>query len=203
MYQQHSLTEFLDQLASASPTPGGGSAAAVMGSMGAALVSMVANLTIGKPGYQEVEPQMRELLERSEALRQRLLAAIDDDIAAFNQVMAAYRLPKDDPERGGKIQTALKSATDAPLACARLCGEVIGLCQTAAESGNVNVISDAGVGVLAAQAALKSCAINVIVNLNAIRDRAFVEDRRRLLDDLLNGKDHEVETLYQLVLKKL
>ncbi len=203
MYPQHSLTDFLDQLASGAPTPGGGSAAAVMGSMGAALVSMVANLTLGKPRYQEVEVDMEELLERSESLRKRLLAAIDDDIAAFNQVMTAYRLPKDREDRSGQIQAALKTATDAPLACARMCREVIDLCRTAAEIGNVNVISDAGVGVLAAQAALKSCAINVIVNLNAIRDDAFVEERKRMLDGLMENIDSEVDTLYQMVLEKL
>ena len=203
MYQQHSLADFLDHLASASPTPGGGSAAAVMGSMGAALVSMVANLTIGKPRYQQVEAEMQTLLQRSENLRRRLLAAIEDDVSAFNQVMTAYRLPKETPERGEKIQAALKIATDAPLTCARLCCDVIELCRTAAELGNVNVISDAGVGVLAAHAALKSCTINVIVNLNAIKDSAFVEDRRRQLDEMTDNKDGEVETIYQWVLEKL
>ncbi len=203
MFKQHTLQDFLDQLASASATPGGGSAAAVMGSMGAALVSMVANLTLGKPKYHTVEEEMKTLLESAESLRTRLLAAIGDDVSAFNQVMASYRLPKDTPDRRDRIQAALKTATDVPLACARLCSEVIGLCRSAAQAGNTNVISDAGVGVLAAHAALKSCAINVIVNLNAINDENFVSARRSELDRLLENQDSEVENIYQLVLEKL
>ncbi len=203
MYKDHSLETFLEQLASASPTPGGGSAAAVMGAMGAALVSMVANLTLGKPRFQAVEADMQTLLQRADALRRRLLDAIEADVAAFDQVMRAYRMPKDDPGRGEAIQTALKSATDVPLDCARLCLEVIDLCRQAAEKGNPNVLSDAGVGILAAHAALKSCAINVTINLNAIRDPAFVAQRRGELETLLQGQDQAVERLYNQVMAKL
>lgn len=203
MFERHSLSDFLDQLASASPTPGGGSAAAVMGAMGAALVGMVANLTVGKPKYAAVQQDMQALLDRSQDLKQRLLAAIEADVSAFDQVMAAYRLSKDTPDRSQQIQTALKTATDVPLACARLCSEVIELCRTAARSGNVNVISDAGVGVLAAHAALKSCAINVTVNLNAIKDEPFVQARRKELDQLLENKDSEVDAIYRQVVEKL
>ena len=89
---------FLDQLASAQPTPGGGSAAAVMGAMGAALVSMVANLTVGKKKYAEVEPQVKDVLAESEKLRAQLTAALQEDVAAFDTVMAAYGLPKDSDE---------------------------------------------------------------------------------------------------------
>jgi len=174
MYQQQSLQNFLERLASGDPTPGGGSAAAVMGAMGAALVSMVANLTIGKPRYRQVEADMRRLLARADALRAQLSDAMEADVEAFNRVMAAYRLPKDDPERSEAIQTALKQATEVPLHCARLCVAVIELCREAADKGNSNVLSDVGVGVLAAHAALKSCAINVTVNLNAIRDPGFI-----------------------------
>ncbi|BCX81690.1 methenyltetrahydrofolate cyclohydrolase [Methylomarinovum caldicuralii] len=203
MFKDQSLDTFLDRLASADPTPGGGSAAAVMGAMGAALVGMVASLTVGKPRYRAVEAEMHALQAKAAELRQRLLAAIEADVAAFDRVMAAYRLPKDDPNRGEAIQAALKGATDVPLACARLCVEVIGLCHEAAEKGNPNVLSDAGVGVLAAHAALKSCAINVTVNLNAIRDPAFVAERRGELEALLDGRDREVEQLYNHILAKL
>ncbi|BCX88885.1 methenyltetrahydrofolate cyclohydrolase [Methylomarinovum tepidoasis] len=203
MLKDQSLDTFLDRLASADPTPGGGSAAAVMGAMGAALAGMVASLTVGKPRYRAVEAEMQALQAQAAELRQRLLAAIEADVAAFDRVMAAYRLPKDDPNRSEAIQAALKGATDVPLACARLCVAVIDLCHEAAAKGNPNVLSDAGVGVLAAQAALKSCAINVTVNLNAIRDPAFVAERREELEALLAGKDREVEQLYNHILAKL
>ncbi|HEB77549.1 MAG TPA: methenyltetrahydrofolate cyclohydrolase [Methylothermaceae bacterium] len=203
MFKQQSLQRFLDQLASRDPTPGGGSAAAVMGAMAAALVSMVANLTIGKPRYQEVEGEMRRLLAQAESLRDQLLDAMEADVEAFNQVMAAYRLPKDNPERSQAIQTALKKATEAPLRCARLCVAVIELCREAADKGNRNVLSDVGVGVLAAHAGLKSCAINVTVNLNAIHDPGFTAGKRAELETLLAGKDSEVERLYNQVLARL
>ncbi len=205
--KDQTLEAFLNQLASASATPGGGSAAAIMGAMGAALVSMVANLTIGKEKYNNVEADMQALLEEAEALRLCLLDAVRADVEAFDQVMAAYRLPKNtDGEkaiRSARIQEALKTATDVPLECVRLSAAVIDLSRTAMEKGNRNVISDAGVAVLAAHAALKSSALNVYVNLNAIKDAAFASQRREELMHLLAGKDEAVEEIYQQVKNQL
>ena len=172
-----SVENFLDQLASGAATPGGGSAAAVMGAMGAALVSMVANLTIGKPKYAGVEDEIKTLLEQSETLRTRLTSALQDDIHAYNTVMAAYDLPKDTDQekvaRNAAIQAALKQATEAPLACARLALEVIPLAKRIAGIGNINAISDGGVAAIAAQAALRSALLNVFVNTAVIKDKAF------------------------------
>src|SRR5580693_9076067 len=92
--REHSIDQFLERLASGEPTPGGGSAAAIMGAMGAALVSMVCNVSIGKKGYEAVEPELRAVLAQSEALRLRLAAMVDEDVAAFDGLMAAYKLPK-------------------------------------------------------------------------------------------------------------
>lgn len=207
MLKDQSLQAFLDRLASPSATPGGGSAAAIMGAMGAALVSMVANLTLGKPGYRPVEGEMQALLARAEALRERLTNAIEADVAAFDRVMAAYRLPKETEEdkvqRQLAIQSALKSATETPLTCALLCSEVIELCRWAAERGNVNVVADAGVGALAAQAALKGCALNVNANLNAIQDRDFAQACRIELDQLLSAQNAAVEAILATVTTKL
>lgn len=207
MFKDQSIQAFLDQLASSSATPSGGSAAALIGAMGAALVSMVANLTVGKPKYQAVEAQMRTLLARAEALRARLTTAAEDDIAAFNQVMAAYRLPHDTEEEKAQrhlaIQTALKVATQTPLNCARLCAEVIELCRWAAEQGNCNLITDAGVGLLAAQAALRSCAINLTANLNAIQDQEFARTCQEELARILNAKSAEAEATLAWITAKL
>ena len=207
MFQEQQLQTFLDQLASKASTPGGGSAAAIMGAMGAALVSMVANLTVGKQKYQDVEGEMQGFLERSEDMRSRLTGMIQADIDVFDKVMAAYGMAREtDAEKAARseaIQAALKEATDVPLACAQLCADVIELCRPVAEKGNLNVISDAGVAVLAAHAALRSAALNVYINIGGIRDQEFVQDRRNKLEFVLSGAGVATETVYELVKSKL
>jgi formiminotetrahydrofolate cyclodeaminase len=207
MIKDKAVQTFLDELASKASTPGGGSAAAIMGAMAAALVSMVANLTVGKKNYEAVDAEMQELLQTSEKLRQQLTDMIKADVDVFDQVMAAYGMAKETEEdkatRSQTIQSALKDATDVPLACARLCAEVITICKPMAEKGNTNVISDAGVAVLAANAALRSAALNVYINIGGIKDEDFANDRRQQLESLLSGNDELTEQIYQLVKSKL
>jgi methenyltetrahydrofolate cyclohydrolase len=207
MIDDLSTSAFLDALAGGSATPGGGSAAAIMGAMGAALVSMVANLTLGKKGYEAVEPQMRGLLGESEALRAQLAAMVAEDVAAFDSLMAAYRLPKasDDEKatRVAAIQAGLKAATEAPLACARLCASVVRLTERAVEHGNLNAISDVGVGALAALAALRGAALNVRINAPPIKDRAFVERAESELDGLIAECAPLAERVHERVRAKL
>lgn len=182
-------SRFLDELASGAPTPGGGGAAAVMGAMGAALVSMVANLTIGKKGHEAVEADMRILLEESDALRARMSAMVESDALAFDTLMAAYKLPKasDDEKtsRSAAIQAGLKAATEAPLDCARAAAVGVRLAARAVDQGNPNVISDVGVGVLASAAALRSAALNVRINAPQIKDRVFADHALTELEALL------------------
>ncbi|OGT79092.1 MAG: methenyltetrahydrofolate cyclohydrolase, partial [Gammaproteobacteria bacterium RIFCSPLOWO2_02_FULL_61_13] len=189
MIKEKSVQDFLDELASKAPTPGGGGAAAVMGAMGAALVSMVAHFTLGKKGYEAVESESAGLLQQAEALRRQLAEMVRADVDAFNQVMGAYGMARESDvqkaERTTAIQAALKQAADVPLACAELCAEVIRLTRPMAAIGNKNVISDVGVAVLAAEAALRSAALNVYVNIGAIKDEAFVADRRQRLERIL------------------
>jgi len=207
MIKEKSVQTFLGQLASKASTPGGGSAAAIMGAMGAALVSMVANLTVGKKKYAAVEVEMQGLLERSETLCARLTDMIQADVDVFDRVMAAYGMPKETDDetrtRTHAIQAALKDATDVPLACACLCADVIELCRPVAEKGNANVISDAGVAVLAAHAALRSAALNVYINIGGIEDQDFANERRRRLDGILAQTGDLTEQVYQLVKSKL
>jgi len=202
-----SMQKFLAELAGSSSTPGGGSAAAVMGAMGAALVSMVCNLTIGKKNYSEVEAELREVLAQSENMRHRLTGMINDDVEAFNQVMATYGMPKNSDEekarRAVAVQEALKHATQVPLNCANVCFEVMKLSKRAAEKGNVNVVSDAGVAVLAAGAGHKSAALNVYVNTAAIKDEAFNKQKLAELDKVLADADRVTDGIYQLVKGKL
>ena len=207
MIKDNTVGKFLDDLASSAPTPGGGSAAAIMGGMGAALVSMVCNLTIGKKNYAEVEGDMKDLLAQAETLRQELTDMIRADIEAFNGLMAAYGLPKDSDEqkvvRSQAIQDSLKQATDVPLACARACARVIGFSLVAAEKGNRNVVSDAGVAALAAQAALRSAALNVDINVPSIKDAHFATSRRTEIDALLARWVPEADRVVEVVRSKL
>jgi len=202
-----SVQVFLDELASKSPTPGGGSAAAVMGAQAAALVSMVCNLTIGKPKYVEVEAEMQALLTKSEALREKLTGMIKADVDVFDRLMATYGLPKESDEekvaRSAAIQAVLKEATAVPLDCARACAETIALSRIAAEKGNVGVISDAGVAVMAGYGALKSAALNVYINAGGLKDRAFADAKMAELEMILNGADVAAEEVYQIVKAKL
>ncbi len=207
MIKEKSMQEFLDELASKASTPGGGSAAAIMAAMGAALVSMVANLTVGKKNYESVDAEMQEMLTSSENLRDRATDMIRADVEVFDQVMAAYGMPRETDDEKAKrsetIQQALKAATDVPLDCAKLCAEVIELCKPMAEKGNTNVISDAGVAVLAAHAALRSAALNVYINIGGIKDEEFAKDRRQQLESLLDGNASLTEEVYELVKSKL
>jgi len=202
-----SLAVFLDELASKAATPGGGSAAAVMGAQAAALVSMVCHLTIGKPQYAAVEAEMVLLLEQAEVLRHTLLDMIKADVAVFNQVMAAYRLPKESDvqknERQAAIQVALKAATEVPLACAKACAQTIVLSKIAAEKGSVAVISDAGVAVMAGYAGLKSAALNVYINTGSLQDTDFVQTTLAQLEQILADTELTTEEVYQLVKHKL
>lgn len=201
------LESFLDALASGAPTPGGGAAAALMGANGAALVSMVCNLTLGKPKYAAVEGDMRALLARSEALRTRLTKMMEDDQTSFNSLMGAFGLPKQTDDEKAKrkeaIQAALKGATEVPLACARGCAEAVTLAREAAERGNLQVISDAGVAAAAAEAGLKSAALNVFINVPSIEDNTFAESARKEIDRLLTVSGLDAAAVYALVKAKL
>ncbi len=205
--KDQSIALFLDALASKAPTPGGGSAAAVLGAQSAALTSMVCNLTIGKPKYAEVEDEMRALLEKSEGLRARLTDMIKADVDVFDKLMACYALPKESDqqkaERSEKIQAVLKEATEVPLACAKACAEAIELSRSAAEKGNLGVISDAGVAVMAGYAGLKSAALNVYINAAGMKDREFADAKLAELALILDGAEAASEDIYQLVKAKL
>ena len=207
MLADQTLQAFLDELAGDVPAPGGGSAAAAAGAMGAALVSMVCNLTIGREKFAAVEEKMKAILAKSEGLRTRLTKMMQEDVAAFNTVMAAYRMPKSTPEekaaRTAAIQAGAKKATLVPLTTARACAEVIELARPAAEMGNPNVASDAGVSVLCAQAGLKGAALNVLINLGMIKDQDFVSERQAELDEILAVHDALANEIYELVNGKL
>ncbi|MHB1007033.1 MAG: cyclodeaminase/cyclohydrolase family protein [Chloroflexota bacterium] len=207
MYSDQQVGEFLVELSSGSPTPGGGSAAALCGATGAALVSMVCNLTIGREKYREVEAELRQILDRAERLRSQLLGKIDEDINAYRALSTAMKLPRASDEdrraRTQAVQTALVSATTVPLEIARLCREVMSLCAPATEKGNVNAVSDAGVGALAAEAGLRSAALNVQINLSSLKDPEFAGKVKAELDGYLEGSAAFKEEILRAVTAKL
>jgi formiminotetrahydrofolate cyclodeaminase len=171
---EKSVSGFLDEVASQSPAPGGGSVAALSGALAAGLVSMVCRLTIGKKKYAAVEADMRVVLEKSEKLRGRLTQLIDEDTAAFDAVMAAIK-------SGTGGEEASKKATEVPLETARLALEVAGLGKTVFEKGNRNSLSDAEVSVIMACAAVKGAGRNVRINLGSIQDADF---KKKAADDI-------------------
>jgi len=201
-----SVNDFLDEIASSSPAPGGGSVSALAAALGAALTSMVSRLTIGKKKYTGVQGEMEEVLKQSEKLRAQFKEIIDEDTAAYNKVMSAYGLPKDTEEQKSKrtaeIQEAMKTATLVPLKLMNLCVEALELVKLIAEQGNQSAISDTGVAALMLRAGCEGAALNVLINLNSMQDKVFVDAKKAIANtvrksvsddfqhilDRLNGK---------------
>ena len=201
------VIQFLDELASNAPVPGGGSTAALTGALAAALVSMVGNLTVGKKRYADVEEEVKALLDQSESLRQRLADLLVDDTQVYSSLSKAYKLPRGNEgqkmARTTAIQEALKEAEAIPMQIAEACVEVLNLCAPMAEKGNRLAVSDAGVAALLAEAGLRSAALNVLINLAYINDESFVRRERARLNELLDGKGQLKEQVYELVVECL
>jgi methenyltetrahydrofolate cyclohydrolase len=195
LLQDLAVSAFLDELASSSPAPGGGSVAALAGAMAAALVSMVCNLTIGNDKYREAEAVMRETLTQAEQLRMRLTELMEKDTNAYSAVIASYKLPKDSDEqkaaRTAAIQAALKQAVEVPLATAEAAVPLRALARTAKEHGNPNAASDAYVSEMLATTAINAALANADINLPSIKDADFVAAARARIDALgrLKSKD--------------
>lgn len=167
---------FLDRLAAGTATPGGGSAAAQAGAMAAALVAMVGRLTIGKKKYADVESEAQRVVSEAETLRERLSAAVEQDAQAFEAVLAAMRLPKDDAERREQeLQAATVQAGEVPLGVARDSAKIIALASEMVSIGNANAVTDAGAAANLAQAALRSAGLNVKINATGLNDQELAE----------------------------
>ena len=171
------MQAYLDRLASNSPTPGGGSVAALVGALAAGLGSMVANFTVGKEKFAAVEADVRRLLDGCEQARVELQALVQADMDQYAKVSAAYGMPRGtDSEkavRTAAIQEALKEAAGVPLGAVVACHKVLALNHELVDKGNPNLISDVGVAVVLALAALECAALNVEINLASIKDEGF------------------------------
>ena len=191
-----SVEDFSQQLAAGQPTPGGGSAAALVGALGAGLVSMVCNYTVGREKYADVDEEMRGVLARTEELRAQLGRAVEEDVAAYGSYADAQTLPRETDEekavRDGALDAALRESTLVPLAVAERSAEVLELAVRAAELGNRFLISDAAVGAELAGAARASAELNVRLNLGGIEDEEFARacrDRLEAVAERVRGRE--------------
>ncbi len=193
MYLDGSIRSYLDDLAAKRPTPGGGSAAALVGATGAGLLSMVANFS--------KEEVIKKILQKTEDLRRELTELVDRDVVVYQKVSAAYKLPKEKPvqkrKRSKAIQDALKEALTVPLEICKLCHEAIKLCGELAEKGNVSLISDVGVGVCLLEAAFQSALLNVEINLKGLKDEELIIETRKILEPLIGEVHAYKETAWE------
>jgi len=205
----YAIKEFIDLLASKEPAPGGGSAAALVGSIGVALSSMVANLTIGKEKFKDKEELMKEIVQKNEKLKKELLELIEKDAEAFNKVADALKLPKNNPEEKEKrkeiLENALKEASLVPLEVMKKSLEALKILENTLGNSTPNAVSDIGVSALCLKSAIQSAWLNVKINLVSIRDKDFVYEIQRqaesLLEDgiqLANRIYEEVESVLQI-----
>ncbi|MGC8834259.1 MAG: cyclodeaminase/cyclohydrolase family protein [Armatimonadota bacterium] len=190
-------TEFLKRLSSEAPTPGGGSASALLGAVGAALVSMVCNLTLSSGKYKESEGVVQGILSESERLCAELEKLVEEDAAAYGKVSAAMKMPRSTEEekqaRTAVLQTSLREACDVPLRTMDACISVLKLCATAARVCTPHAVSDIGVAAHAAAAGLRGAEMNVAVNLSLIKDPDYVEAARKKANELLAACSAELE----------
>lgn len=202
-----SITSFLLELASSSPAPGGGSVAALSGALGSALSSMVCNLTIGKDKYKDVQQELIGTLYTSEKLLKELTYLIDEDSKVFNDLMRAFKLPKEtDTEKKNRwytIQEGYKKAALVPIKTARLCISVIDVALVVAHKGNPNSITDAGVSAIMAKAGVESAVFNIKINLGSIEDQTFVETTLTEIEDFLVKAENKTAEILKIVETKL
>ena len=198
---------FAEETSRESPAPGGGSVSAYMGALSASLVTMVANLSSHKPGWDEQWQQFANVAEEGMALQERLLHLVDEDTEAFNRIMAAFSMPKNTPEekaaRSEAIQTATLFAAEVPLDTMKTSFEVFDVCRKMVETGNPNSVSDAGVGALAARAAVLGAGMNVKINAGSLKDRAKAEALIGEANELIAKANKEEAEITALVESKL
>ena len=188
IYSTEPLQVYLDDAAANKPAPGGGSVSACVGALGAALVSMVCNLTVGREKFADVEAEIDRAGRGLRGGAGRLEQLLQDDTTAYNGVIAAYKMPKDtDAEQAARkaaVQAGLIIAADVPLEICRVAVEVCRLSKIAAELGNPQAVTDAGIGAILGEAAVVGAALNVRINLGSIKDEAYVAEAAAEIDEI-------------------
>lgn len=204
---EKTCVEFVDVLASKAAVPGGGGAAALVGSIGMALGSMVCNLTIGKKKYAEYEESVKEILAKAGKLEEQLLSMIDKDAECFLPLSKAYGLPKSTEEekkiKEETMEKALKVACEVPVNIVRVCYEAIKLHEDLVDKGSRLAISDVGVGVQCLRAAILGGQLNVVININSIKDQEYVNKVKTETDRLVEDGVKICDDVYKKVEKAL
>jgi formiminotetrahydrofolate cyclodeaminase len=204
---EKSCREFVRVLASKEPVPGGGGAAALVGAIGMALGNMVGNLTIGKEKYKDVEKEVMEIMNEATAIQNRLMELVDKDAEVFKEVADVYKMPKSTAEEKKKreeaMENALKQACSVPIEIMKSACDAIRLQRRLADIGSQLAISDVGVGVLCLKAALISGKLNVIINLNGIKDREFVKKTGDEMEQLVKEGSRLADETYIKVEERL
>lgn len=207
MMLEKKTTEFLEVLSSAEPVPGGGGASAAVGAFASALGMMVANLTVGKKKYADVEEEIIDIRGQLEVLREELVTLTDKDAEAFEPLSRAYGLPKETQEQKEEkervMEKALYEASIVPLQIMRTVSKVIGLLKILGEKGSRIAVSDVGVAVLFARAALEGASLNIYINTRLMKDREQAEKLNRESDELIREARTLQEEIYAGVLAKI
>lgn len=202
-----SVKAFDSEVASASPAPGGGSVAALCGALGASLCQMAAGLTLGKKKYEAAFSIMQDIRQQSMCARETLLSLVDEDTQAYNQVIAAFRLPKSRPDemeyRRKAIQEALKQAALTPFHTLEAASSIIGLVELTMEKANPACITDVGVAAELAAAAVNGALYNVCINLKSIDDQIFAKDLRKKSLMIQEDICHRMERIRKKIVSTL
>lgn len=197
-----SVLKFIQDLGSSAPAPGGGSVAAMNGATAAALLEMVANLTLGNTKYEAVHEEMRGIQETMCAVKEEFVHYINKDSAAFMELMDSFKLPKDTEEekthRKEEIERTTKQAALVPFEIGKLAYSLLSVAETVILRGNVNAITDGMIAVINARAAIKSAFLNVKINLGSIQDAEFVKQLADAMDEMESGLDAEEQRLVSL-----
>lgn len=207
MLRDSTIDQLLKELASKSPTPGGGTVAGLSGAISSSLVSMVCELTIGKRRYRQYEDELKNVLENSEKLREEFLLLAEKDTEVFSEVMEAYGLPhesdEDKHQRNTAVEEATKRAAMVAMDTLRRCEAVGQLCLTLALKGNENSISDVGVASIMSHAAAKSASLNILLNLSTITDEDFKGKLNTEQAKVLKNVKYNMEETCEVVDQKL
>ena len=197
MFENTTIKEFTEQLASPSSVPGGGGASALVGAIGIALGDMVGEHTVGKKKYADVEEDLRSLMARAQGLREKLVECVDRDAAAFAPLSKAYKIPKEDPSRDEILEKCLKDAAQVPLEIFDICLEAIEIMKEIAEKGSRLIISDAATGAVMLKGAMFGAAINVKVNTNLMKDREYADEIAGYVDSKMREYEKMANQIFE------
>jgi len=201
--QNKTITEFTELIASKAPAPGGGGASALVAAIGISLGDMVGEFTVGKKKYIDVEPEIIKLMERSQEIRKKLLALVDQDAEMFEPLSRAYGIPKEDPARDEILEKCLKDAAKTPLEIFDLCLESIDILKEFGEKGLKLMLSDAATGAVHVWGAMYGAAVNVKVNTKLMKDRTYADKINTYIDTQMEKYWKIAEKVYEDVYSTL